>query len=92
MSSACRSYFSGSLTTIFFHVSLAIITLNIAFVMSQSNYASHANNINYIGKGLPEETVLDGKVSVDELKCKKQNDLHVGSNEIECPPMFDSCQ
>lgn len=51
---------------IFFHVSLAVITLNIAHVTSQSNYASHANNVNYIGKGLPEETVLDGKVSVDE--------------------------
>lgn len=32
-------------------------------MFGQSNYASHGNNINYIGNGLPEETVLDGKVS-----------------------------
>jgi hypothetical protein len=49
---------------IFFHLSLFIVSLNIARVTSQSNYASHANNINYIGEGLPEETVLDGKVSI----------------------------
>lgn len=42
---------------------LTFIILNIHHVNGQSNYASHANNINYIGKGLPEETVLDGKVS-----------------------------
>lgn len=51
---------------IFFHLLLLIVSFNIAHVTSQSNYASHANNVNYIGEGLPEETVLDGKVSVDE--------------------------
>lgn len=51
---------------IFFHLLFSIASLNIVYVTSQSNYASHANNINYIGEGLPEETVLDGKVSVDE--------------------------
>lgn len=30
----------------------------------QSNYASHANNVDYLGKGLPEEATLDGKVSI----------------------------
>lgn len=30
--------------------------------VGQSNYASHANNVDYIGKGLPEEATLDGKV------------------------------
>ena len=44
-------------------VLLPLVFLNIAQVFGQSNYASHGNNINYIGNGLPEETVLDGKVS-----------------------------
>lgn len=36
-------------------------------VLGQSNYASHANNIEYIG-GLPEEATLDGKVTkLDDL-------------------------
>lgn len=42
---------------------LTFIILAFHRVNGQSNYASHANNINYIGNGLPEETVLDGKVS-----------------------------
>lgn len=29
---------------------------------AQSNYDSQANNIEYQGEGLPEETLLDGKV------------------------------
>lgn len=34
----------------------------------QSNYASHANNIEYQGEGLPEEATLDGKVTkLDDL-------------------------
>ena len=49
-------------TMIFF-----LVCLNILQVFGQSNYASHGNNINYIGNGLPEETVLDGKVSDIEL-------------------------
>lgn len=40
-----------------------LLLLCAAQVFGQSNYASHGNNINYIGNGLPEETVLDGKVS-----------------------------
>lgn len=47
--------------TIFF------LLLSAVQVFGQSNYASHGNNINYIGNGLPEETVLDGKVSDIEL-------------------------
>lgn len=35
----------------------------IPYVFTQSNYASHANNIGYQGEGLPEEATLDGKVS-----------------------------
>ena len=30
---------------------------------AQSNYGSQANNIEYQGDGLPEQTILDGKVS-----------------------------
>ncbi|KAL5275097.1 pot family protein [Megaselia abdita] len=37
-------------------------------VTGQSNYASHANNIEYQGEGLPEEVTLDGKVTkLDDL-------------------------
>ena len=43
---------------------IAFISLNVYQVLGQSNYASHANNINYIGDGLPEEATLDGKVSI----------------------------
>lgn len=36
--------------------------------MGQSNYASHANNVEYQGEGLPEEATLDGKVTkLDDL-------------------------
>lgn len=42
---------------------LSFVGLNFVQVSGQSNYASHANNINYIGDGLPEETIIDGKVS-----------------------------
>lgn len=52
--------FSSKPTMVLF---LAIVSLSLVQVLGQSNYASHANNINYIGNGLPEETVLDGKVS-----------------------------
>ncbi|XP_066999439.2 uncharacterized protein pot [Anabrus simplex] len=35
---------------------------------AQSNYASHANNVEYIGEGLPEQATLDGKVTkLDDL-------------------------
>ncbi|XP_018334669.1 uncharacterized protein LOC108743583 [Agrilus planipennis] len=34
----------------------------------QSNYADQANNVEYIGKGLPEQATLDGKVTqLDDL-------------------------
>lgn len=45
--------------SIFLLISVALIQN----AVGQSNYASHANNINYLGKGLPEEATLDGKVS-----------------------------
>uniref|UniRef100_A0A7G3AF79 Papillote n=1 Tax=Lutzomyia longipalpis TaxID=7200 RepID=A0A7G3AF79_LUTLO len=36
--------------------------------LAQSNYASHANNVEYQGEGLPEEATLDGKVTkLDDL-------------------------
>lgn len=44
---------------------IAILLVESAF--GQSNYASHANNVDYLGKGLPEEATLDGKVSIKEL-------------------------
>lgn len=37
-------------------------------VFGQSNYASHANNVEYRGEGLPEEATLDGKVSKKKKK------------------------
>ncbi|XP_037915270.1 uncharacterized protein LOC119654170 [Hermetia illucens] len=45
---------------------LAFGFVNIA--SGQSNYASHANNVEYQGEGLPEEATLDGKVTkLDDL-------------------------
>ncbi|KAG7303873.1 hypothetical protein JYU34_010775 [Plutella xylostella] len=40
----------------------------VAAARAQSNYGSQANNIEYQGEGLPEQTVLDGKVTkLDDL-------------------------
>lgn len=49
---------------------LAVIGLMVGHhpTAGQSNYASHANNIEYQGKGLPKEATLDGKVTkLDDL-------------------------
>lgn len=40
-----------------------IAVLLVQNAVGQSNYASHAENTNYIGEGLPGEATLDGKVS-----------------------------
>lgn len=40
-----------------------IAILLVQNTVGQSNYASHANNVNYLGEGLPGEATLDGKVS-----------------------------
>lgn len=39
-----------------------ILACAVACARAQSNYDSHANDIEYQGEGLPEQTVLDGKV------------------------------
>ncbi|CAG5035281.1 unnamed protein product [Parnassius apollo] len=45
-----------------------IVTCMLTGVHAQSNYGSQANNIEYQGEGLPEQTVLDGKVTkLDDL-------------------------
>lgn len=45
-----------------------LIALLATSVSSQSNYANQANNIEYIGDGLPEQATLDGKVTqLDDL-------------------------
>ncbi|KAI4459817.1 cypher isoform b [Holotrichia oblita] len=45
-----------------------LIAILVASVSSQSNYANQANNIEYIGDGLPEQATLDGKVTqLDDL-------------------------
>lgn len=46
----------------------SILVCALAYVNAQSNYGSQANNIEYQGEGLPEQTVLDGKVTkLDDL-------------------------
>nr|CAI5825057.1 unnamed protein product [Callosobruchus analis] len=46
---------------------LAVACLS-AYASGQSNYGSQANNVEYIGEGLPPQTVLDGKVTqLDDL-------------------------
>lgn len=52
------------------HILLASIALILHWngIIAQSNYASHANSIEYQGDGLPEEATLDGKVTkLDDL-------------------------
>lgn len=45
-----------------------MLMLNKYCSSAQSNYASHANSIEYQGNGLPEEATLDGKVTkLDDL-------------------------
>ncbi|XP_055308686.1 uncharacterized protein LOC129572699 isoform X2 [Sitodiplosis mosellana] len=45
-----------------------IAILLVQNAVGQSNYASHANNINYLGEGLPKEATLDGKITqLDDL-------------------------
>jgi len=71
---------------------LAIITLALLQnTVGQSNYASHANNVEYLGKGLPEEATLDGKVTkLDDLspiiflnRTKAALNCAAGSMQIE---------
>lgn len=69
----------NSKTTIAFFLLMSIVQ-----VFGQSNYASHANNINYIGNGLPEETVLDGKVSTIRID-------KVIMWEVNCYYLFKTC-
>lgn len=40
-----------------------LLGLLIASVGAQSNYAAQANDVEYAGEGLPEQTVLNGKVT-----------------------------
>lgn len=44
------------------HTLMLIAAFVVHVAVGQSNYASHANNVDYLGKGLPEEATLDGKV------------------------------
>lgn len=44
------------------HTLMLIASFIVHTAVGQSNYASHANNVDYLGKGLPEEATLDGKV------------------------------
>ncbi|XP_026763928.2 uncharacterized protein LOC113522448 isoform X2 [Galleria mellonella] len=45
-----------------------VLMCMVAVARTQSNYGSQANNIEYQGEGLPEQTVLDGKVTkLDDL-------------------------
>ena len=46
----------------------ALLLLAAPDALSQSNYASHANDVAYTGDGLPESATLDGKVTkLDDL-------------------------
>lgn len=45
-------------------IRLLAVLLLANLIVAQSNYASHANNVEYAGDGLPEEATLDGKVRI----------------------------
>ncbi|XP_050663829.1 titin isoform X2 [Leptidea sinapis] len=45
-----------------------LLAIAVSVAHAQSNYGSQANNIEYQGDGLPEQTILDGKVTkLDDL-------------------------
>lgn len=50
------------------HTLILIAVSSIPNAVGQSNYASHANNVDYLGKGLPEEATLDGKVNINDIQ------------------------
>lgn len=70
---------------------LYILAGLLVFAHAQSNYGSQANNIEYQGEGLPEQTVLDGKVTkLDDLspviflnRTKAALNCAAGSMQIE---------
>ncbi|XP_050515527.1 uncharacterized protein LOC114329106 isoform X2 [Diabrotica virgifera virgifera] len=67
------------------------VCLCIALAAAQSNYADQANNIAYQGEGLPEQGILDGKVTkLDDLspviflnRTKAALNCAAGSMQIE---------
>lgn len=71
--------------------SYTIVLLTVLFIentVGQSNYASHANNVDYLGKGLPEEATLDGKVSIHQImefsKSVMQKNVHTHTQIRYC--------
>ncbi|XP_022829624.1 uncharacterized protein LOC111358621 isoform X2 [Spodoptera litura] len=68
-----------------------VLACALAIAQAQSNYGSQANNIEYQGEGLPEQTVLDGKVTkLDDLspviflnRTKAALNCAAGSMQIE---------
>lgn len=47
---------------------LLLFLATISFSYGQSNYANQANDIEYVGQGLPDQATLDGKVTkLDDL-------------------------
>ncbi|XP_026728779.1 uncharacterized protein LOC113494578 isoform X1 [Trichoplusia ni] len=68
-----------------------VVACALAAACAQSNYGSQANNIEYQGEGLPEQTVLDGKVTkLDDLspviflnRTKAALNCAAGSMQIE---------
>ncbi|XP_075989249.1 zona pellucida domain protein papillote isoform X2 [Anticarsia gemmatalis] len=68
-----------------------VLACALAAAQAQSNYGSQANNIEYQGEGLPEQTVLDGKVTkLDDLspviflnRTKAALNCAAGSMQIE---------
>lgn len=66
----------------FLPVALLLVFLLANPIACQSNYASHANNVEYTGDGLPEEATLDGKVS--GLANSKETQLNNSHNLNIC--------
>lgn len=56
---------------VLFQIKMALIwyvlAVALATAQAQSNYGSQANNVEYQGDGLPEQTVLDGKVRFSHI-------------------------
>ncbi|XP_050293740.1 uncharacterized protein LOC126734248 [Anthonomus grandis grandis] len=73
------------------YVPLLLSCLALSYALPQSNYADQANNIGYIGEGLPPEATLGGKVTqLDDLspeiklnKTKADLNCAAGSMQID---------
>lgn len=68
-----------------------IAVLLVQNTVGQSNYASHANNVNYLGEGLPGEATLDGKVRFKNMEFQQTKKKRLTPQFIEFIAAISIC-